>query len=51
MVLHGKPLEAPSLDTVLQGNVKVFNFPASAQLQAGATDQLMLPPTIPGRQW
>jgi hypothetical protein len=32
MVLHGKPLEAPPLDTVLQGDVKVFSFPAPVKL-------------------
>jgi hypothetical protein len=27
MVLHGKPLKTPSLDDVLQGNVKVSSLP------------------------
>jgi hypothetical protein len=45
MILHGKPLEAPSLDTVLQWNVKLFSFPTSAKLQTGTSDQLMLPPS------
>jgi hypothetical protein len=27
VILHGEPLEAPSLDAVLEGDVKVFHFP------------------------
>jgi hypothetical protein len=49
MILHGKPLETSSLDTILQWNIKVFSFPASTRLQTGTTDQLMLPPAIPDR--
>jgi hypothetical protein len=42
MVLHGKPLEAPSLDTVFQGDVKILDFSASAKLQASTPNKLML---------
>jgi hypothetical protein len=42
VILHGEPLEAPSLDAVLKGDVKVFHFPPSAKLQTGTTDELML---------
>jgi hypothetical protein len=31
MIFHSKPIEAPSLDTVFQGNVKILSFPASAE--------------------
>jgi hypothetical protein len=31
MVLHGKPLKTPSLDVVLQGNIKVFSFPSPSK--------------------
>jgi hypothetical protein len=42
VILHGEPLEAPSLDDVLEGDVKVFHFPPPAKLQTGTTDELML---------
>ena len=42
MVLHGEPLEAPSLNVVLEGDVKVLYFPPSAKLQTSTTDELML---------
>ena len=42
MVLYGKPLEAPSLNTVLQRDVKILNFPASAKFQASTANKLML---------
>ena len=42
MILHGEPLEAPSLDAVLEGDVKVFHFPPPAKLQTGTTNKLML---------
>jgi hypothetical protein len=32
MVLHGKLLKTPSLNVVLQGNVKVFSLPAPTKL-------------------
>ena len=42
MILHGEPLEVPSLDAVLEGDVKVFYFPPLAKLQTGTTNKLML---------
>jgi hypothetical protein len=42
VILHGEPLEAPSLDVVLEGDVKVFHFPPPAKLQTGTTDKMML---------
>jgi hypothetical protein len=42
VILHGEPLKAPSLDAVLEGDIKVFYFPPPAKLQIGTTDKLML---------
>ena len=42
MILHGEPLEAPSLNAVLEGNVKVFHFPPPTKFQTCAADELML---------
>ena len=42
MVLHGKPLKAPSFNAVLEGDIKVFYFPPPAKLQTSTTDKLML---------
>jgi hypothetical protein len=42
VILHGEPLEAPSLDAVLEGDVKVFQIPPPAKFQTGTTDKLML---------
>jgi hypothetical protein len=42
VILHGEPLEAPSLDAVLEGNVKVFHFPPPAKFKTCAADELML---------
>jgi hypothetical protein len=42
VVLHGKPLKAPSLDTVLQRDIEIFNLPASVKLQASTANKLML---------
>jgi hypothetical protein len=42
VVLHGEPLEAPSFNVVLEGDVKVLYFPPPAKLQTGTTDKLML---------
>jgi hypothetical protein len=42
VILHGEPLEAPSLNAVLEGNVKVFHFPPLAKFQTCAADELML---------
>jgi hypothetical protein len=48
VVLHGKPLKAPSLNTVLQRDIKIFNFPAPTKFQAGTTNKLMLSSSHPG---
>jgi hypothetical protein len=42
VILHGEPLKAPSLDAVLERDIKVFHFPPLAKLQTGTTDKLML---------
>jgi hypothetical protein len=42
VVFHGKPLEAPSFNVVLKGDVKVLYFPPPTKLQTGTTDKLML---------
>jgi hypothetical protein len=51
VILHVEPLEAPSLDAVLEGNVNVFHFPPTAKFQTCATDELMLSSSHAGRQW
>ena len=48
MVLHCKPLEAPSLNIVFQGDVKILNFSASTNLQASTSNKLMLSSSHPG---
>jgi hypothetical protein len=47
VVLHGKPLKAPSLDIVLQRDIKIFKLPASAKLQASTANNLMLSSSHP----
>jgi hypothetical protein len=47
VVLHGKPLKAPSLDIVLQRDIEIFNLPASAKFQASITNKLMLSSSHP----
>jgi hypothetical protein len=47
VVFHGKPLEAPSFNVVLQRDVKILNFPASAKFQAGTADKLVLSSSHP----
>jgi hypothetical protein len=42
VILHGEPLKAPSLDVVLEGDIKVFYFPPPTKLQTGTTNKLML---------
>jgi hypothetical protein len=42
VILHGKPLKAPSFNVVLEGDIEVFYFPPLAKLQTGTTDKLML---------
>ena len=48
MILHGEPLEAPSLDAVLEGDIEVFHFPPPTKLQTGTTNKLMLPSSHTG---
>ena len=48
MVLHGKPLKAPSLNVVFQRNVEVLSLPASAKFQASTSNKLMLPSSHAG---
>jgi hypothetical protein len=48
VVLHGKPLKAPSFNVVLQGDIKILYFPAPTKLQAGTTNKLMLSSGHPG---
>ena len=43
MIFHGEPLEAPSLDAVLEGDIEVFRFPPPTKLQTGTTNKLMMP--------
>jgi hypothetical protein len=47
VVFHGKLLEAPSLNTVLQRDVKILNFPTSAKFQAGTANKMMLSSSHP----
>jgi hypothetical protein len=46
--LHGKPLKAPSLDTVLQRDIEIFILPSTAKLQASTANKLMLSFSHPG---
>jgi shikimate kinase len=48
VVIHGKPLKAPSFNAILQGDVKIFDFPTPTKLQAGTTNKLMLSSSHPG---
>jgi hypothetical protein len=48
VVLHGKPLKAPSLNIVLQKDIKIFNFPTPTKFQASTTNKLMLSFSHPG---
>jgi hypothetical protein len=50
MIFHNKPLEAPPFDAVLERDVEVLCLPPTMHLQTGTTDELVLPPAIPGRQ-
>jgi hypothetical protein len=47
MVLHGKPLKAPSLNTILQRDIKILNFPASTKFHASTANKLMLSSSHP----
>jgi hypothetical protein len=48
VVLHGKPLKTPSLNTILQRNIKIFDFPAPTKFQASIANKLMLSSSHPG---
>jgi hypothetical protein len=45
--LHGKPLNAPSLNTILHRDIKIFDFLAPTKFQAGTTNKLMLSSSHP----
>jgi hypothetical protein len=47
MILHDEPFQAPSLDVVLEWDVKVIRLPSAAHLQARTPHQLVLPPCHP----
>jgi hypothetical protein len=47
MILHDKPFQAPSLDTILEWDVEVVSLPPMAHLQARAPHQLVLPSSHP----
>jgi hypothetical protein len=44
VVLNNKPLQAPSLDTVFERDLKIFSLPSTTHLQTSTPNQLMLPP-------
>jgi hypothetical protein len=48
VILHGEPLEAASLNAILEGNIEVFHFPPPVKFQTCAADKLMLPPSHAG---
>jgi hypothetical protein len=48
VVLHNKPLKAPPLDAVLEGNVMILCFPPPAKLKTCAANKLVLSPSHPG---
>jgi hypothetical protein len=48
VILHGKPVKAPSFNDVLKRDVKVLHFPPPAKLQTGTTNKLMLSPSHTG---
>ena len=48
MVLHNEPLETPSFDAILEGDVEVLCFPPVTKLQTRAANKLVLSPSHPG---
>jgi hypothetical protein len=48
VVLHGKPLEAPSFNAYLERDIEILNLPTSAEFQASTTNKLMLSSSHPG---
>jgi hypothetical protein len=47
VVLNNKPLQAPSLDTILERDFKIVSLPPTAHLQTSTPNQLMLSPGHP----
>jgi hypothetical protein len=47
IILNYEPLQAPSLDTILERDLEIFSLPPTAHLQAGTPNQLMLSPGHP----
>jgi hypothetical protein len=47
VVLHDKPLQAPSFDVVLEWDVEVVGLPPTAHLQTRAPHKLVLPSSHP----
>jgi hypothetical protein len=48
VVLHNEPLETPTLNVVLEGNVEVLCFPPVTKLQTCVANELVLSPSRPG---
>jgi hypothetical protein len=42
VILNDKPLQAPSFNAVLEGDVEIISLPSSTHLQARTPHQLML---------
>jgi hypothetical protein len=47
VVLHDKPLQAPSFDVVLERDVEVVSLPPTAHLQTHTPHKLVLPSSHP----
>jgi hypothetical protein len=47
VILNDKPLQAPSFNAVLEGDVEITSLPSAAHLQARAPHQLMLSSSHP----
>jgi hypothetical protein len=48
VVLHDKPLQAPSFDAVLEWDVEVVSLSPTTHLQTRAPHELVLPSSHPG---
>jgi hypothetical protein len=48
VVLHGKPLEALSLNVVIQRDIGILNLPTLAKFHASTTNKVMLSSSHPG---
>jgi hypothetical protein len=44
VILYNKPLEAPPLDVILEGDVEILCLLPTAHLQARTTNELVLSP-------